>query len=162
MMAVNPVPKSDSSLCVQFIERKTRPYRGGRACSYGIRRDDSAAGSSGVAAWSRLETFRGLQRMRGRAVWDSVCSSCSSTAVVSWSCGWMQTTGGQRSKSRVAVARCVNSRLHYCTHCHGESRFEDQNKNILRLSAAPALVCVFAPVLQLHFANVRLPKQSYR
>ena len=71
----------------------------------------------------------------------------------------MQTTGGQRSKSRVAVARRVNSRMHYRTHCHGESRFEDQNKNTLRLSAVPALVCVFASVLQLHFCE-RAPAET--
>lgn len=58
----------------------------------------------------------------------------------------MQTTGGQRSKSRVAVASRVKSRMRYCTYCHGESRFEGQNKNILRLSAVPALVCALASV----------------
>lgn len=62
-----------------------------------------------VAAWSRLETFLGSQRMGERAVGDTACNSCSRPAVVYWAL-WLE-ADDWRSALEVACSNGKARRL---------------------------------------------------
>jgi hypothetical protein len=144
-----PLPdhRANCSTCGQSIEEKTRPYRGGRACLYGVRRDDSTIWSSGAAAWSRLETFRCHEPMGCEVAWDSVCTSCSSSAVpVAGHGDWRSASESSR------VERALTRRTFLCVaRASRDSRIHNNNKCNCTLAAWLRVCSTCTPSRRCHF-----------